>query len=86
MSFDVPIITSIFTETNISGSLKKFTEEIFDLDNNFLSKRVTNYTYYPSGEVDWIILDSYVYDVLVSRKRVKHFKSGKQPHVILITY
>ena len=69
--------TSSYVEKDEKKRVKKWTEEIRDIDGKLLSRRVDNYSYYESGEVDIIILQ--VYDSkgkLVSSKEVKHYYSG----------
>lgn len=72
--------TSSYVEKDEKKRVKKWTEETRDIDGNLLSKRVDNYSYYEIDEVDTIIQQ--VYDDkggLISEKRIKHFKDGKQP-------
>ena len=74
--------TTSSTEKDEKGRVKKWTEDHRDIDENLLSKRVDEYSYYETGEVDIITLQ--VYDnkgTLTSEKKVKHFKDGKKPEV-----
>lgn len=71
--------TSSYVEKDEKKRVKKWTEERRDIDGNLLSKRVDEYSYYETDEVDIIIMQ--IYDdkgKLVSEKEVKHFKDDKQ--------
>jgi Mg2+/Co2+ transporter CorB len=74
--------TASHVEKDKKGRVKKWTEETKDLDGILISKRVDEYSYYKTGEVD--IITQQVYDSkgeLVSEKKVKHFVDGRRPEV-----
>jgi hypothetical protein len=74
--------TSSYVEKDEKKRVKKWIGETRDINGNLLSKRVDEYSYYETGEVDTIILQ--VYDdkgKLTSEKSVRHFKDGKKPEV-----
>jgi hypothetical protein len=56
---------------------------ICDAEENVLKQEKTEWTYYNTGEVDTItisILDSEGWPIY--QKKIKHFKTGKQPIII----
>ena len=72
---------SIQEEKDTFGNIVKWTEETRDGDT-LIRKRVDEYTYYNTGEVDTITQK--VFDGegnLVSEKRVKHFRDSRPPVV-----
>jgi len=61
------------------GRMKKWTEEIRDVDGMLLSRRVDEYTYYKTGETDTINQKRYDGEGnLLSEKDVKHFIDNNQ--------
>lgn len=75
--------TTSCVEKDEKERTKKWTEETRDIDGILISKRVDEYSYYETGEVDTIIQQ--VYDdkgKLTSEKKVKHFTDGKKPEII----
>lgn len=74
-------IRTIQVEQDGQKGIKRFTEELKGMDNALISKRVDDYKYYPSGCIDTIELKEYKGNELISKKRIKHFKDGKQPIV-----
>lgn len=74
------IITSVKKDKD--GRVIEWVEEQFDLDNNLLRKRVDQYVFYETGEINTITQN--VYDEensLISSKEIKHYTDGKQPTV-----
>lgn len=66
-------------EKDAQSRTRRWTEEQRDLDGALIGKRVDEYSYYETGEVDIILLR--VYDGeggLVSEKKVKHFVDGRR--------
>jgi len=48
-----------------------------------VNKRVTNWSYYPTGEVNEIIIRNYDgNNILLSTKIIKHYTDGKKPTVM----
>ena len=62
--------------------IKKWTEETRNINGILLSKRVDEYSYYKTGEIDVIILQVYNgEEYLASEKRIKHFVDGRKPEI-----
>ena len=81
---EIEPIEEITSEISIikdaQGRTNTWTEEMKDVKGVIISKRRDEYNYHKTGEVDTIIQQ--VYDGkggLISEKRIKHFKDGKQP-------
>ena len=65
------------------GQLLKVYEKI-DLLGDKTGSTKTEWTYYPTGEVDLIVLSELDgLDVVVGVKKIKHYLDGKQPEVIV---
>ena len=60
-------------------------ETIIEVDtetNAQVNKRVTSWTYYPTGEVDIITIKTYAgANALLKTKAIKHYTDGRQPTV-----
>lgn len=69
---------------NGQGRMSVWAEETRDLDDNLISKRIDKYTYYPTGEIDEIIQEEYKGKILISKKKLKHYRNGAQPDVFPI--
>ena len=76
--------TTYRTEKDEKGRLKKWVEEKRDIDGILVAKRVDEYSYYKTGEVD--IITQQVFDAkkMVSEKSIKHFTDGRRPEVKVI--
>lgn len=68
------------------GRLKTWTEVTKDSDGTRTQKRVDEYSYYETGEIDTIIQTVYgPIDSLISEEReIKHFQDGRGPEVSII--
>lgn len=64
------IISSIIADKD--GNITQWTEERLDIDAVLISKRVDNYTYYTTGEIDTIIMKWYDKDNKISEIVVEH--------------
>ena len=65
------------------GQLLRIHEKT-DLLGNKTGSTKTEWTYYPTGEVDLIVLSELDgLDVVVGVKKIKHYLDGKQPEVIV---
>lgn len=74
--------SAILTEKDKENRLSQWTEERRDLDNALLGRRVNEYIYYQTGEIDTITQS--VYDSnnkLTSKKTIKHYIDERQPTV-----
>ena len=60
-----------------------WTEETRDLDDVLVGKRINEYTYYPTGEIDIITQKRYdsQNELIGSGVEIKHFLDGRQPQV-----
>ena len=77
--------TTVTVEKDLKGNRSKWTEETKDSKGVLISKRVDEYTYYSTGEVDIITLK--VFDSalkLISAREIKHYLNGRQPTVKVI--
>ena len=65
------------------GQIESESVVTVDTETNLqVSKRVTNWTYYPTGEVHEITIQNYDgNNVLLRTKIIKHYTDGKQPTV-----
>ena len=80
----VPIEEPIFDDIVIKdekGRMKTWTEVTKDIEGKQIQKRIDEYVYYPSGEIDTIAQKVYgVNDNLVlNGTTIKHFKDGRKP-------
>lgn len=68
------------------GRMKTWTEENRDIDGVLISKRVDDYTYYETGEIDTTTQQNYdSQGDLTSEIKIKHFKDGKRPEVTVLS-
>jgi len=57
---------------------------VYDALGNKIRSWSVDYIYYPTGEIDLIILKKFdALDVLVGEKKIKHYLDGKQPHFLV---
>ena len=77
-------LSSLTVNHNVSeGQLLRIHEKT-DLLGNKTGSTKTEWTYYPTGEVDLIVLSELDgLDVVVGVKKIKHYLDGKQPEVIV---
>lgn len=71
---------------DIHERIATWTEERRDIDGILVSKRVDEYTYYETEEVD--IVTQEIYDEsnkLIDKKKIKHYLDGNQPDVEIVT-
>lgn len=64
------------------GRIIMWMEEQRDMDGILIGRRVDEYSYYKTGEID--VITQSVYDsegTLLSEKEIKHFRDGRQPIV-----
>jgi hypothetical protein len=63
--------------------MSTWTEETRDLDEILVGKRIDEYTYYSTGEIDIIIQKKYdsQNELIGSGKEIKHYLDGRQPTV-----
>lgn len=62
-----------------------WTEETRDLDDLLVGKRINEYTYYPTGEINTITMKKYDSDnELTSKKVLKHYRDGRQPNLTAV--
>lgn len=54
-------------------------EIIKDQAGKQLTKRVDEYSYYPTGEVHFIVMNVFSEKALISSTSVEHFTDGRQP-------
>jgi hypothetical protein len=80
--FGISITTQIVNHSVPEGQLLRI-HETTDILANKLSSQKTEWTYYPTGEVDTITtteLDAL--DQIISQKTIKHFTDGRQPVLV----
>lgn len=58
---------------------KIWTENTIDSHDSLIFKRLDEYSYYPTGEIDTILLNRYSINDLISVKSIKHFRDDRQP-------
>lgn len=65
------------------GQIESLTEVERDDDTQAqVSRKITKWTYYATGEVNVILIQIYNgADVLKRQKRIKHYRDGRQPEV-----
>lgn len=74
--------STILITRDLKGRMSVWTEETKDLDGALVSKRVDNYSYYDTGEIDIITLRTFDSKLnKTSEKQVKHLKDHKPPVV-----
>lgn len=61
------------------GRMGTWTEETRDLDDILVGKRIDEYAYYLTGEINEIIQEEYEGEILISKQKIKHYKDGTQP-------
>ena len=62
-----------------------WTEETRDLDDILVGKRIDEYAYYPTGEVNTITMKKYdSNNELTSKKVLKHYRDGRQPNLTAV--
>ena len=73
-------LSTLTTNHNVpEGQLLRVYEKT-DILGNKLGSTKTEWTYYPTGEVDIITISGLdAQDQVVSQKRIKHFTDGRQP-------
>lgn len=76
-------ITTTNTQTDKFNRTKTWTEKISYPDGNQLSKRVDEYSYYPTGEIDIITLNTFGLKNLISTKTLKHYRDCSEPLVTI---
>jgi hypothetical protein len=55
----------------------------YDALGNKIRSWSVDYVYYPTGEIDLIILKKFdALGTLVEEKKIKHYLDGKQPHIM----
>lgn len=74
--------TTISTKKDGDGRITEWTEEQRDIDGILVSKRVDDYIYWPSGEIQkiterWCDRN----DNLIFEKIIEHFLDGRKPEV-----
>jgi len=77
---EIRLVTQV--EKDEQGRITLWVEEQRDLDNVLIGRRVDEYAYYDTGEIDTIVQS--VYDgegSVLSKKEVKHYKDNRQPVV-----
>jgi len=74
-------ISEISIEKDPPGRIKIWTEITKDAEGKQIHKRIDEYLYYPSGEIDTIIQKVYgLIDSPISKEMaIKHFQDGRQP-------
>jgi hypothetical protein len=82
MDMDVISIDPVRTY-RADGQIESETRIEVDTETNKqVGKRVTTWTYYPTGEVDVIAIKTYNgKNALLKTKAIKHYRDGKQPTV-----
>ena len=75
---DTPIITR-----RVDGQVETYVEVERDMETDVrIGGRRLTYTYYPTGEVDTIVISQRdAADKEKSKRTIKHFKDGRQPEV-----
>lgn len=66
-------------QTDKFNRTKRWTENIIDSHASLIFKRSDEYSYYPTGEIDTILLNRYSINELISVKSIKHFTDDRQP-------
>ena len=63
------------------GQLSSMTDVVRDVESDVqISKRVTEWSYYPTREVDTITIKTYDgSNALIGTRTIKHFTDGRQP-------
>jgi len=57
---------------------------VYDALGNKIRSWSIDYIYYPTGEIDLIILKKFdALDALIEEKKIKHYLDGKQPHFLV---
>ena len=65
--------------------MSTWTEETRDLDGILVGKRIDEYAYYPTGEVNTITMKKYdSNNELTSKKVLKHYRDGRQPNLTAV--
>ena len=65
--------------------MSTWTEETRDLDDLLVGKRIDEYVYYPTGEINTITMKKYdSNNELTSKKVLKHYKDGTQPDLTVV--
>jgi hypothetical protein len=78
-------VSTVTVVKNGQGRMSTWTEESRDLDGILVSKRVDEYSYYLTDEINEIIQEEYEGETLVSKKKLKHYKDGTQPDTEIIS-
>ncbi len=73
------IVSSVQIKKDVKGNIVEWSEEIKDDKGVLISRRVDQYSFYESGEVNVIIQQIFDHNGLVSDKQIKHFLDGKKP-------
>jgi hypothetical protein len=56
---------------------------VYDALGNKIRSWSVDYIYYPTGEIDLIVLKKFdALDILIETKKIKHYLDGKQPELI----
>jgi len=68
------------------GRLKTWTEVTKDSDGKLTQKRVDEYTYYETGEIDTIMQSVYgpIDSLVIGEREIKHHRDGRRPEVSII--
>lgn len=78
----VPTVTVV---KDGQGRMSTWTEETRDLDDVLVGKRIDEYTYYLTDEIDTITMKKHdSNDKLTSKKVLKHYKDGTQPNLTVV--
>jgi hypothetical protein len=57
---------------------------VYDALGNKIRSWSVDYIYYPTGEIDLIVLKKFdALGVLIEEKKIKHYLDGKQPHIMV---
>ena len=67
------------TQKDQHDRIIEWTEKVTNPNGNQVSKRVDEYSYYPTGEVDIITLNIFSGQHLVSTHLIKHYRNATQP-------
>lgn len=78
--------SEVTVDRDEQGRTKTWTDIISDQNGKLVSKRVDEYSYYPTGEVHIIFMNVFSGSSLVSTTSLEHFRNGAQPIVTIITH
>ena len=67
------------------GRMGAWTEETKDLDDALIGKRINEYAYYLTDEINTITMKKYDNNnELTSKKVLKHYRDGRQPNLTVV--